>query len=85
MADVVPYVLKADGVPWQMLLPYDMWQTANFLWFLPNLIYHVYVSKCKLLKRSRIFLKYYLNIGGMSLKIWLLYPVPQLLFGIDHF
>ena len=26
MADVMPYVLKADGVHWQMLLPYYMWQ-----------------------------------------------------------
>ena len=29
MADVVPYVVKADDVPWQILLPYNMWQMVN--------------------------------------------------------
>ena len=29
MADVVPHVVKADDVPWQMLSPYDMWQIIN--------------------------------------------------------
>ena len=29
MADVVPHIVKADDVPWQMLSPYDMWQMVN--------------------------------------------------------
>ena len=29
MADDAQYVVKADGVLWQMLPPYDMWQMVN--------------------------------------------------------
>ena len=49
MADVMPYVLKACGVPWQMLLPYIVADVIIMLYMIDGIIrgrwYYLLLSK----------------------------------------
>ena len=44
MADVMPYVLKEYGVPWQMLLPYIVADVNAMLCVVDGITTEVYVN-----------------------------------------